>query len=91
MEHYEAKTLVNNEWKTLLVVKSSEAQSFGYQIEFVEGCVTEVYLVNDIFREFMEDDTYVYWFLPTEKRTFINEDTEARELLNALLGGAVSE
>lgn len=87
MERYESKINVNGEWRTLLVVKSDEVQTFGTHINFIDGNVTTIYAVGEALKHVVEDNVHIYWFLPTDKQTVTAEiDSELRDIINTILG-----
>ena len=81
MYHYESRIKVNEEWRTLLVVKSDTQQEFTDSISFEIGEKTIIYYTNGVYRQFEEDGKYTYWFLPSYKETIITQDAEARETI----------
>lgn len=88
MTHYETQLNVNNEWRTLLVVKSDVPQEFSYNLTFEEVNSIITYFTKGVYRSFETDGEFIYWFLPTGKEITYIKDEVAREsvgILNALL------
>ena len=79
MSHYESRIKVNNEWRTLLVVKSDIQQEFANSISFEVGARTVIYHIDGVYRQFEEGEEYTYWFLPSYKEIVITQDDTARE------------
>ncbi len=84
MEHYESRLMVNNEWRTVLIVKSTEEQTFGKTLRFEHSGFVEIYTIGSAFRTIEEEGYYYYWFLPESHEFICAQDSEARDKLSSV-------